>query len=115
MLYTSAIFIKSVFNYSDITFNKNEKKIALTRDYENHTFASDNGVKFAIAWKRNGNLERIDKSYGEISVVQYQYNECSGPLCLAESETIEVPLEPCHISEFSQGISNRQASGTTFL
>ena len=115
MLYTTVIFIKSVMNYSDIKFNKNEKRITLTKDLENHTFASGYGVKFAIAWTTYDNQKRIDESYGEITVVQHQYNECSGPSCQARIETTEVPLEPCHISEFSQGITNRQSSNVRFF
>ena len=77
MSYTTVIFVKSVFNYSDIQFNKNEKKITLTQDLENHTFASGDGVKFAVAWSTYDTLTHIDKSYGEISIEQQFYYECS--------------------------------------
>ena len=77
MSYTTVIFIRSVLNYSDIQFNKNEKKITLTRDYENHTFASGDGVRFAVAWSTSKDVVSINESYGEIIVQQDQIYECS--------------------------------------
>ena len=77
MLYTAITLINSVLNYSEIKFNKNEKKITLALDQEDHLFASGDGVKFAIRWSRSNRFQNIDKSYGEIVIVQHSFN-CSG-------------------------------------
>ena len=79
MSFTTVNFIKSVLNYSEIKFNKNEKRVTLTQDLENHTFASGDGVKFAISWSTHDTLQHIDESYGEISVRQDFFYDCSNP------------------------------------
>ena len=104
MSYTAIVFIHSVLNYSDIKFNKNEKKVTLAQDLENHEFVSGDGVKFAIAWINQNQMKLIDKSYGEIFISQEYYYKCPDAPENSCFETTEVPLESCSVTEFTQGI-----------
>ena len=112
--YLFFIFVKLDVWIVKYWLDKNDKKITLTRDVENHAFSSTDGVKFAIAWIRKNGMELIDKSYGEIIISQeyhYKWSDASEEICFKNTE---VPLESCSITEFTQGLSDWHSQDLTF-
>ena len=91
-----------------------KKKITVALDQDDHTFSLENGVRYAFSWANSDGIGDIDKSLGEISIEQEYYYECPEMPEGSCFEKTEIPLEPCTVDEFSQGITNIQAPGSTF-
>ena len=90
MIWASVISLNSVFEHSEIRFNKNEKKLTLSQKTEVHNILSGNGLKFAFKWvTREGNF--VGKTLGEMVILQTSYDNCA-TVRNCSSRTI-VPLE----------------------
>ena len=100
--YATVMYLKAVSSYSEISFNKNEKKLTLANNQEIYNFASDKGIKLAFHWVALGG-SIFDETYGAIRMVQHSYDDCiSGDRnCYTANE---IPLVPCNFSEFSEQI-----------
>ena len=72
--YATVIYLKAVFNYSEIKFNKNEKKLTLSNEQDIYNFTSDNGIKFAFYWQSLYNT-LIDDTVGSITINQYSFSD----------------------------------------
>ena len=72
--YASVIYVKGVLNYSEIKFNKNEKKLTLLNEKDAYNFTSDKGVKFAFYWESPYGYT-IDETVATITITQYSIRE----------------------------------------
>ena len=70
--YATVIYLKAVLNYTEIKFNKNEKKMTLANNQEFYNFTSDKGIKFAFSWVSRYGI-RINETIGTIELTQH-YN-----------------------------------------
>ena len=104
--YATAIYLNAVFDYAEIKFNKNEKKLSLANNKDIYNFTSDKGIKFAFYWNSLDGLP-IDETVGTIKIKQYYFGECLDDSTSWNGD-YEISLVPCDFSEFSQGIVNNQ-------
>ena len=71
--YATVIYLKAVLNYSEINFNKNEKRLTLANNQDIYNFTSDKGIMLAFRWATiNGSF--IDEAYGSIKMRQHNYD-----------------------------------------
>ena len=104
--------INSVFEYTEIRFNKNKKKLTLSQETEIHDISSGNGLKFAFRWVTARGLA-VNRSLGEITMKQASFDDCSNTVnCFTETD---IPLEECNVYEFSNGITPEESKNVTFL
>ena len=68
--YATVVYLKTVFNYSEIKFNKNQKKLTLANNQDIYNFTSGNGIKFAFNWVSSRGHE-IDETIGTIELTQH--------------------------------------------
>ena len=100
-----------MFEYTEIRFNKNEKKLTLSQETEIHDISSGNGLKFAFRWVTARGLV-VNRSLGEITMKQASFDDCSNTLnCLTQTD---IPLEECNVYEFSNGITSQETQNITF-
>ena len=102
MLYSTVTILKSVFEYSEIKFNKSTEKLTLINEDEIHNFTGSNGIKFAIGWETVDG-EPIGPEVGEIYLFQ-EYWDITQPNIDEIQKADEVRLEPCSLSNFSNGL-----------
>ena len=90
-------------NYSEIKYNKNEKKLTLANNQDIYNFTSDQGIKFGFYWTTE-NGSRIDETVGTIKITQFYYGDCIGDNAYCDGK-YDIPLVPCNFSELTQKIS----------
>ena len=91
MLYSTIVILQSVFNYSEIKFNKSTEKLTLVNENEIHNFTGSNGIKFAIGWETDDGRP-IGPDVGEIYLFQEYWNSTVEGLHQIETRE-EVRLE----------------------
>ena len=96
-----------MFNYSEIKFNKNEKRLTLSNNQEIYNFTSDKGIKFAFQWNSFDDTP-INQSVGTIRIFQYYFYDCIDEYTSCKDEH-EISLVPCNTNDIFKGIVNNRS------
>ena len=103
MFYATVVILQTVFEYSEIQFNKSTEKLTLVNEREIHNFTGSNGIKFAIGWM-TVDEKPIERDVGRIIVLQENWDFIENDENSFRNQTDVIELNPCSISNFSKGL-----------